>query len=125
MSYTTAGLDFDIDKENRSVTVKDDSQEPNKIEIAFRLFEEMYEKFLKEVHYLEDVLVVLSDKIDDNELPEEVLDDEEYINHILDEYTELRKEHDSGGEADEVWHWEECMKEAIKNNPYEHDIEMA
>lgn len=70
----------------------------------------------KEVYFREDVVNALETRIEYGELDESVLDNQGYINDLLDTYADLRNKYD--GDADGL-DWQECLDEAFERVPLE------
>lgn len=69
----------------------------------------------REVHFREDVMTYLNEKVDSGELEKEVLEERDGIEALLDAYTENRQEHGSGSGCDDVLDWRTSLDVAYES----------
>ena len=78
----------------------------------------LYTAVEKEIWFREDVRNRIEELCHCNhaDYDEAILEDKEVENAVLDSYAQYRWDHDSGSGAEEVWSWDECLTEALRDH---------
>lgn len=80
----------------------------------------LIEELANRHYYRRDVISRINEMIEAEVLPEEALNDKEWIDAVVSSYSELRR--DNEGSADGV-DWETCLDIALKNESYGDEVE--
>ena len=90
-----------VDVENEMVSV---SANGSTIKLSATDMMNAWEQVHKEIFFREDVMYELAERFGEGD-PK--LQNEDYINRVLDRYAELRDDNDGNG-------WQDCLDEAIR-----------
>ena len=91
---------------NKNITIEKDN-----VTISLAAGElEVIKSYMAKADHRNDVLFVVKDRVDDGELPAEALENEEYIEAVLDLYEDYLSECE--------WTWRECMEMALDEISY-------
>lgn len=114
MNKKIGKVEISLNKSMSKVTLK---KKDASITMTTDDFEDIAKEITKNTYYRADVVGRIEALIEDGKLPKKALKNENFIDSVLDEYSELRQEND-GGDEDCFMTWTECLEEALQNNPY-------
>ena len=106
-----------INKKRETVTLIDENNDGKNITLTSDQLIELNRKFNKEVYYFEDVKRAVEEKILDESLPKEAINNYKYIYAVLENYDYLRNKYCTNNE--DAWSWEQCIDEAFTKVDYE------
>ena len=105
---------YDTDK----ITITDGT---NTVQITLADLRNINDLINEQIWFKEDVMVRISEMVEEGLLDESYLTNNEYISDVFNEYKQLRNKYD--GDAEGLT-WIQCLDEAIEKCPaedYEHD----
>lgn len=97
---------FDDDREMCTLI-----QDGVSIDVSYTHIQNVYNAVVNRYYYKEDVLMEMKNRIDDGELPEEALNNNEYIKKVVTLYSDYRFDYDT-------MPWEDALSMAFDNVEY-------
>lgn len=113
-------VDYKINAEKEEVRVIKKSQNEEitrEIVLSFSELDDITKAIDKEVYFREDIIDELKRRIDEKLCPTEAIENNEYIEALLDVYNKCRLEYNSG--LNDMLHWAESIKMAFDTVDYE------
>ena len=107
-------MEFVIREKERKIIIKENNHIISLSENEFRNIER---EFNKTIYYKDDVKSRISTLVESNDLPEEAVNNDKYIDAVTNKYSEIRNEYGDG--TDENMSWTECLNEAFNSTSYD------
>ena len=111
-------MTYNYDTDKNMITITDGA---NTVQITPADLRNINDLINEQIWFKEDVMVRISEMVEEGLLDESYLTNDEYIGDVLNEYKQLRNKYD--GDAEGLT-WIQCLNEAFENCPvedYEHD----
>lgn len=103
-------MEYNVNIDERTITITKDGQT---ITLTGQELRDINREYDINTYYREDVDNAIEVKVENNELPINAMENEEFAKAVLIRYAAYRE--DNCDDSDDAWTWQECMDEAFND----------